>query len=89
MKRNHMLAFKDAEMVIRHLVLPNHYECCTKPILEFISKNFEDKAVVNIMDQYRPEYRANEHSDINRRLRYEEFNKVLELAKVLNLNYIT
>lgn len=88
-KRNHILAFKDAELVIRHLVLPNHFECCTKPILEFISENFGDKVVVNIMDQYRPEYRANEHEDINRRLIPEEFDKVIQLAKKLNLNYIT
>ncbi len=88
-KRNHLLAFKDSELVIRHLVLPNHFECCTKPILEFISENFKDKAVVNIMDQYRPEYRAKEHEDINRRLKHEEFEKVIELAEKLGINFIT
>lgn len=87
-RRNHMLAFKDSELVIRHLVLPNHFECCTKPILEFISENFRDKVVVNLMDQYRPEYRADEHEDINRRLISEEFEKVVELAEKLNLNFI-
>lgn len=88
-KRNHLLAFKDSEVIIRHLVLPNHLECCTKPILKFISENFGDKVVVNIMPQYHPEYRADEHPDINRRLTLIEFQKVIDYAKELNLNFIT
>ena len=39
-RRNHDLAFKDSEMVIRHLVLPNHFECRTKNILKYISDNY-------------------------------------------------
>ena len=26
-------------MVIRHLIMPNHIECCTRPVLEWIAKN--------------------------------------------------
>lgn len=88
-KRNHLLAFKDSELVIRHLVLPNHFECCTKPILKFISENFKDKVIVNIMDQYRPEYRAYLYKDINRSLTHEEFGNVVDFAEKLNLNFIT
>ena len=88
-RRNHELAFKDSEMIIRHLVMPNHLECCTKPILKFISENFGEKVVVNLMPQYRPEYRADEHPDINRRLTLVEFQKVIDYAKELNLNFIT
>jgi len=83
------LAFEDSELVIRHLVLPNHIECCTKPTLEFIAKNFKDKVIVNIMDQYRPEYLAHEYKDINRRLTTEEFNEAVNYAKKLKLNFIT
>ncbi|GAG06264.1 unnamed protein product, partial [marine sediment metagenome] len=59
-KRNHLLAFKDSELVIRHLVLPNHFDCCTKPILDFIAENFKDKVIVNIMDQYTSQFKASE-----------------------------
>jgi putative pyruvate formate lyase activating enzyme len=88
-RRNHELAFKDSEVIIRHLVLPSHFECCTKPILKFIAENFGEKVVVNIMAQYRPEYRASEHPDINRRLTLVEFQKVIDYAKELKLNFIT
>lgn len=87
-ERNHRLAFKDAEVVVRHLVLPNHFECCTRPILERIAELFKDKVVVNVMAQYRPEYRASEYEEINRRLKPEEFAKAIALAEKLGLNYI-
>jgi len=87
--RNHILAFKDSEMVIRHLVLPNHLECCTKPVFDFIAENFGDKVIVNIMDQYRPCYNAYKHKEINRRLEAKEFNSAIKYAEKRGLNYIT
>lgn len=87
--RNHLLAFKDSALVIRHLVLPNHVECCSKPIMDFISEKFGDRAIVNIMYQYRPEYKAMETRDINRGVTREEFSGVVDYARKLGLNFIT
>jgi putative pyruvate formate lyase activating enzyme len=53
--RNHIIASRNGDMIIRHLVLPNHLECCTKPVLSWISENCP-RALVNIMDQYHPDY---------------------------------
>ena len=39
------------DFVIRHLIMPNHVECCTKPILDWIAKNMPE-IPINIMDQY-------------------------------------
>ena len=84
--RNHLL-IKDEEVIIRHLVMPNHLDCCTEKIFKFISENL-DNAVVNVMFQYRPEYRAKLYPDINRRLNYEEVEKALELAEKYGLDLI-
>ncbi|GAH60438.1 unnamed protein product, partial [marine sediment metagenome] len=54
------------EICIRHLVMPGHIDCCSKPILEYIAKELP-KAVVNIMGQYRPQYRSSLYKEINRR----------------------
>lgn len=86
-QRNLKLAFRDSEMVIRHLILPSHVECCSKPVLKFIADNFKDKVIVNIMDQYRPEYIASEFKDINRFPEKEEIAAVIEYAESLGLNY--
>lgn len=86
---NHARALESGEMVIRHLMLPNHFECCTRPILEHIAEEFGDRVVVNLMDQYRPAYRAVLHGDLNRRVTASEFNKGLSLAAELQLNFIS
>jgi putative pyruvate formate lyase activating enzyme len=83
--RNHKLARAQCEMIIRHLVLPNHFECCTKPVLMWISENLENVRV-NVMDQYRPEYNAYDHDDLIRRLKGEEFQKAHKLALDLGLS---
>lgn len=87
--RNHLLAAKRAEITLRHLILPNHVECCSKPILEWVAKNIREKCIVNLMDQYHPEYKASEHPDVNRRITSGEFESVIDLAKKLKINYIT
>ena len=88
--RNHRLAFTDAELIIRHLVLPGNLECCTRRVLEWIAKNLDKGVRVNLMDQYRPEARAQEYPEISRRLKLEEFDRAVEIAHEVGLeNVIT
>ncbi|MGQ9787800.1 MAG: radical SAM protein [Candidatus Hadarchaeaceae archaeon] len=88
--RNHRLAFGDAELIIRHLVLPNHLNCCTRPILKWIAKNLDPMTRVNIMDQYRACYLADQFEEINRQLTREEFLESIKIAEEVGLkNVIT
>ncbi|MEM1689240.1 MAG: radical SAM protein [Candidatus Hadarchaeales archaeon] len=86
--RNHKIAAADSELIIRHLVMPNHLECCTYPVLEWIAKNLGHETRVNIMDQYRPEYLAPKFEDINRRITVEEMDKALSYARKFGLKNI-
>jgi putative pyruvate formate lyase activating enzyme len=86
---NHLEAKKHGELIIRLLVLPNHLECCTRPILNWISENLGTETRVNVMFQYGPEWRANEISDLRRRLTSDEMKKAIQLAQEAKLtNYI-
>jgi len=77
-------------IIIRHLVLPNHIECCTKPILKWIAINCNN-ALVNIMGQYRPEYKVwrspEKFKDISRRPSAEEMKEAYKYAEKLGLDY--
>lgn len=86
---NHLKAFQDTDLVIRHLVLPEHIECCTRPILEFIKTNFDKNVIINIMKQYRPSFKADEYPEINREISYQDMGDALIIAEKLGLNYIT
>lgn len=87
--RNHLLASNQTEMTIRHLILPNHVECCSKPVLDWIVENIRKKCIVNLMGQYRPEFKAREHIDINRSINWQETREVVDYARKLKINYIT
>jgi putative pyruvate formate lyase activating enzyme len=81
-KRNHKIAHDKGEVVIRHLVMPNHFDCCSKPVMDWIAKNLPN-AVVNIMAQYRPEYHAYDYEDISRHVSIEEVLQVKGYASKL------
>jgi putative pyruvate formate lyase activating enzyme len=87
--RNHLIAADNTEITIRHLVLPNHIDCCTKPVLEWISENIREKSIVNIMSQYKSAFKAHEYSDISRPVTKKEMNDAINYAKKLKINYIT
>jgi len=87
--RNHLLAAKQAELTIRHLVLPNHVDCCTKPVLKWIAENMRTNSIVNIMDQYRPAYKAKEYMDIRQPVSKTEIEEAINYAKKLKLNFVS
>ncbi|MEM2924606.1 MAG: radical SAM protein [Methanocellales archaeon] len=88
--RNHKLAHESGDIIIRHLVLPNHLDCDTKPLLEWIASNLP-RALVNIMGQYRPEHvvarTPHLFKDIARRPSFEEMDRAMRIAKKLGIVY--
>jgi putative pyruvate formate lyase activating enzyme len=88
--RNYLEAKKHGELIIRVLVLPNHLECCTKQTLNWIAENLGAETKVNLMFQYRPEWRAHEIPELRRRLSKDEKAKAVQLAENAGLkNFIT
>ncbi|AAL64017.1 pyruvate formate-lyase activating enzyme homolog [Pyrobaculum aerophilum str. IM2] len=77
------------DIIVRHLVLPGHVECCTKPVLRWLAENC-NHALVNIMDQYRPEYlveKLNRYREIKRRVSEEEMEEAYRYADSLGLTW--
>lgn len=88
--RNIKIAHDTGDIIIRHLVLPNHIECCTRTALEWIAKN-APRALVNVMEQYRPEHIVAKYPklypDIARRPKREEIYVAYKIAEELGLVY--
>ncbi|MDP6457858.1 MAG: radical SAM protein [Candidatus Bathyarchaeota archaeon] len=83
--RNHLMADRYGEVIIRVLVLPGHNKCCIKPILEWIVGNLGPWTRVNLMFQYRSEWRAREHKELGRRLNRQETDEALLIAREVGL----
>jgi putative pyruvate formate lyase activating enzyme len=72
-------------LLIRHLVLP-HGLAGTSQILRFLAEEISTNTYLNLMDQYRPAYRAHQDQELSRRIRPKEYREALEEAHRLGLN---
>jgi len=91
--RNHALASKQCEILLRHLVMPGHVECCTKPVLEWVARNIPNEILrVDVMDQYHPDFlvvrEKAKYPELNRRLKMQEYLQAYEYARKLGLDLV-
>jgi putative pyruvate formate lyase activating enzyme len=71
-------------LLVRHLVLPNSL-AGSEEVLRFIAREISTDTYLNLMDQYRPCYRAAGHPELDRRITSDEYSRALALAEELQL----
>ena len=86
-QRNHQQAYQQTDVLIRHLVLPNHLNCCSQPIFQWIQKHTPD-AAVNIMAQYHPAYHSQNYTDIKNPVSPDDYIQIRNQAQEYHLNLI-
>jgi len=67
-------------LLVRHLILPNNI-AGTGEIVRFLAEEISRETYLNLMDQYRPSYRAGDFPELNRRLTKEEYQAAIKLAR--------
>ena len=67
-------------LLVRHLVLPDG-RAGTEAVMRFLADEVSPRTYVNLMDQYRPCYRAAEHPEIDRRPTGGELRAALDAAR--------
>lgn len=71
-------------LLVRHLVLPDNLADSEK-VLDYLASLSKD-IWVSIMAQYNPQFRAKEFPKLSRKLRAEEYQKVVDHAEELGLH---
>jgi putative pyruvate formate lyase activating enzyme len=74
-------------LLVRHLVLPNN-QAGGFEIIDFLAEKISSDTAINVMDQYRPCYKAGEHTLINRRPSMEEIESIRKYAADKGLRLI-
>ncbi|MBC7232968.1 MAG: radical SAM protein [Chloroflexi bacterium] len=72
-------------LLVRHLVLPGGL-AGTAEIVRFLAEEISPNTYLNIMDQYRPCYKAHEYPELNRRITPEEYAEAVRLAQEAGLH---
>ena len=74
-------------LLVRHLVLPNQLAGSFEAI-DFLAEEISTDTAINIMDQYRPCYKASSRAKINRRPTTEEYESVRRYGVKKGLNVL-
>ena len=72
-------------LLVRHLVLPENVSG-TDEVLAFLAEEISPHTYVNVMDQYRPCYRANENPPLDRPITRAEFRRAKTWAVDVGLH---
>ncbi len=68
-------------LLVRHLVLP-HRLAGTHRIIKFVMQELSPDTYLNLMDQYRPSYRAHQYPELSRPLTSLEYEAAIRMAIV-------
>jgi putative pyruvate formate lyase activating enzyme len=71
-------------LIIRHLALPGHVEE-SKQALSWIKQNIP-QALISVMFQYQPYFKANRYPEINRKITLPEYQEIKEFVEKLGLD---
>ena len=71
-------------LMIRHLVMPNNI-AGSERVMEWVAQSLPKDTYVNIMAQYTPHFKAYDYPELSRRIRGEEYEKVVRRAQDMGL----
>jgi putative pyruvate formate lyase activating enzyme len=84
-KRNILNAVKNADVIIRHVVIPGHSECCLKPIFEWLATEIPD-VKLSLRGNYVPP--ASAISAPKEYLKPDDLQYATELARNMDLKLV-
>ena len=78
---------KRANVLVRHLVMPGHIDCCTRPVLAWMKANLP-QVTVNLMTGYQPFNMAKGKGLMSRAAPDSDNEHAVRLADSMGLRYI-
>jgi putative pyruvate formate lyase activating enzyme len=85
--RNLCLAARQGDLIVRHLLLPGHLDCCFRPIVEWMTKHLPD-AKFSLREGYLPAWLARHHEDLARPVSGEEAERGRDLIRDAGLRVV-
>jgi putative pyruvate formate lyase activating enzyme len=86
--RNLRLAAAQAELIVRHLLLPGHFDCCYRPLVAWLAANMPE-AKFSLREGYLPRWRAKRHVELAGALPAQAAAQARTYARHANLQLVT
>jgi putative pyruvate formate lyase activating enzyme len=84
-QENLLWAGGQSELIVRHLLMPGHLECCWRPVAEWLAARLPG-VKVNLRSGFWPAWHARRHAELCGTVTASESELAFELARRLGLN---
>ena len=75
-----------SELIVRHLLMPGHVECCWRPVAEWLAENLPG-VKVNLRAGFWPAWHAARHEELRRHLPQPENDFAFGLAQEFGIEF--
>jgi putative pyruvate formate lyase activating enzyme len=86
-RENLLWAGEQSELIVRHLLMPGHLECCWRPVAEWLAAELPG-VKVSLRPAFWSAWRAERHPELRRTLPATERARAFQLGEALGLNLI-
>jgi len=86
-QENLFWADEHGELIVRHLLMPGHIDCCWKPVAKWLAENLPG-IKVNLRSGFWPAWKSARHSELRKTVSADEAELALQIARSCELNLI-
>jgi putative pyruvate formate lyase activating enzyme len=86
-RENLLWADQHSELIVRHLLMPGHIDCCWRPVAEWLAAELPG-VKVNLRSGFWPAWHAARHPELRGTVSSDETRRALQIAKTSRLNLI-
>lgn len=76
-----------SELIVRHLLMPGHIQCCWKPVAKWLAEHLPG-VKVNLRSGFWPAWRARSHPELSGTVAGREADEARKIAEIHGLNLV-
>ena len=86
-RENLLWAYAHSELIVRHLLMPEHVDCCWRPVAEWLAANLPG-VKVNLRSGFWPAWHSARHAELRGTVTQAESERAREITSRCGLNLI-
>ena len=86
-RENLLWAHEHSELIVRHLLMPGHLDCCWRPVADWLVQNLPG-VKVNLRSGFWPAWKSSRHAELRGTVSDDESRRAWQIAEDLGLNLI-
>ncbi|HXS68669.1 MAG TPA: radical SAM protein [Candidatus Polarisedimenticolia bacterium] len=86
-KENLLWAHEHSELIVRHLLMPGHIDCCWRPIAQWTAENLP-RVKVNLRAGFWPAWHAAGHAELRGTNSRADIDRAIKIGHEFGLNFI-